>query len=126
MIPITHTKPTGHTLGGAEFIAPAGRTRASDMRLRVVVDAGATNQEPVELALCASGVRTYTELSIEEAETLAMCLASAVRFCDELLRIGQPSRRAMPTRWNPSGCRRSSRIPMVRWRLGDVSLSNDH
>lgn len=50
------------------------------MRLRVVVDAGATNQEPVELALCASGVRTYTELSVEEAETLAVCLASAVRL----------------------------------------------
>ncbi len=80
MIPITHTKPTGNTLGGAEFTAPANRSRASDMRLRVVVDAGATNPEPVELALCASGVRTYTELSIEEAETLAMCLASAVRL----------------------------------------------
>lgn len=80
MIPITHTKPTSHTLGGAEFIAPANRSRAGDMRLRVVVDAGATNQEPVELALCASGVRTYTELSVEEAETLAVCLASAVRL----------------------------------------------
>lgn len=80
MIPITHTKPTGHTLGGSEFIAPANRSRAGDMRLRVVVDAGATNPEPVELALCASGVRTYTELSVEEAETLAVCLASAVRL----------------------------------------------
>jgi uncharacterized caspase-like protein len=80
MIHVTHTKPTGHTLGGAEFIAPASRSRASDMHLRVVVDAGATNPEPVELALCASGVRTYTELSVEEAETLAVCLASAVRL----------------------------------------------
>lgn len=80
MIPITHTKPTGHTLGGAEFIAPANRSRAGDMRLRVVVDAGATNPEPVELALCASGARTYTELSVDEAEALANCLASAVRL----------------------------------------------
>lgn len=80
MIPITHSKPTGHTLGGAEFVTPASRTRDGDMRLRVVVDAGVTNPAPVELALCASGLRTYTELSVEEAETLAVCLASAVRL----------------------------------------------
>jgi len=80
MIPITYSKPTGHTLGGSEFVAPASRARSGDMRLRVVVDSGATNQEPVELALCASGLRTYTELSVEEAETLAVCLASAVRL----------------------------------------------
>lgn len=80
MIPITYAKPTGHTLGGSEFVAPASRARSGDMRLRVVVDSGATNQEPVELALCAAGVRTYTELSVEEAETLAVCLASAVRL----------------------------------------------
>lgn len=74
MIPITHTKPAPHTLGGTQFFG-------HDSRLYSVrADPGSSSEAPIEFHICSGRHRTMLDLSTEEAETLAACLATAIRL----------------------------------------------
>lgn len=74
MIQITHTKPAPHTLGGTQFFG-------HDSRLYSVrADPGSSSEAPIEFHICSGRHRTMLDLSTEEAETLAACLATAIRL----------------------------------------------
>lgn len=67
-------KPDSYTLGGAQFWGRSSRL------FSVTADAGKGNDEPIELHVGAGGHRSMIDLSIEEAETLASCLVTAIRL----------------------------------------------